>query len=614
MKYCSMCGNQLNDNAKFCIACGSKVQEEMADEKMTVQNQKINKELVRCSNCGNVLGANMTVCPVCGAKCDIFEIFADEDFFKDKRKKYFKKKMPRGKKSVREKIEIVIMLILLFVIGFNIYAFSYTSYQTKKLNNLISLCDYDEAEKIVNRLSSDFFKSFMTDDTSRMFATLNEQFLAEKYISEAYSEFKEDYLDDSYTNLPVDATFYYSASDFNNDFGNLGSTDNISDSLAENTVTLATIMEQSQEYNNYIEENKRNVFAEPEHIVLIIENSSCFVDNAGEYYEYDEYAVFTYNSSSGRYVLIGTCDTLDEDAGNLQAWIGVFDGSIIYNTDYDRLEIMETCGAFSEDVTDSYSAMEISTEDDNYTTAEVSTELTTEVTTETPKSESGETAEEAALREELFDEILNKFYNRLENKTVENFMLDYNVPYVDIDYSGDWLEIFSYTFEDVTGDGIDDLWIYSEEARCNVWFTVYNGNIYALSPNTYALINTSMDSMYYREDGTFIRVVAGASSSIGYITYTLYSLSGQGSSMEMVAEEEVEYRFNNISSSGTSVSIDNADEIYYYQWKRYSDGTSTKNDKTITKAEADNYLANYSTNLIEYPSSGYSFSDYDPWE
>lgn len=43
MKNCINCGNQLNDNAKFCIACGSKVQEKIANEKVPEKKEKVIK-------------------------------------------------------------------------------------------------------------------------------------------------------------------------------------------------------------------------------------------------------------------------------------------------------------------------------------------------------------------------------------------------------------------------------------------------------------------------------------------------------------------------------------------------------------------------------------------
>ncbi len=53
-KVCTNCGNTLNDNAKFCMKCGTPVQ---AAEK---------KEQKYCVQCGNLLRDGLKFCEVCG--------------------------------------------------------------------------------------------------------------------------------------------------------------------------------------------------------------------------------------------------------------------------------------------------------------------------------------------------------------------------------------------------------------------------------------------------------------------------------------------------------------------------------------------------------------------
>ena len=65
MAFCSNCGKQLVDGAKFCSGCGATVVqttvEENAKRKVVYEG-----ELHKCPSCGEVLGAFVSVCPVCG--------------------------------------------------------------------------------------------------------------------------------------------------------------------------------------------------------------------------------------------------------------------------------------------------------------------------------------------------------------------------------------------------------------------------------------------------------------------------------------------------------------------------------------------------------------------
>lgn len=65
MAFCSNCGKQLVDGAKFCSGCGATVVqttvEENAKRKVVYEG-----ELHKCPSCGEVLGAFVSVCPACG--------------------------------------------------------------------------------------------------------------------------------------------------------------------------------------------------------------------------------------------------------------------------------------------------------------------------------------------------------------------------------------------------------------------------------------------------------------------------------------------------------------------------------------------------------------------
>ena len=63
MPYCSNCGNQLRDGAKFCDNCGFQVGEsDFNSKRQTVFEGKIHK----CPNCGEVVEAFQDDCPACG--------------------------------------------------------------------------------------------------------------------------------------------------------------------------------------------------------------------------------------------------------------------------------------------------------------------------------------------------------------------------------------------------------------------------------------------------------------------------------------------------------------------------------------------------------------------
>lgn len=65
MAFCSNCGHQLDDKAKFCSACGASrlvQQTENENKRKTVYEGEIHK----CPNCGEVIEAFTAKCPSCG--------------------------------------------------------------------------------------------------------------------------------------------------------------------------------------------------------------------------------------------------------------------------------------------------------------------------------------------------------------------------------------------------------------------------------------------------------------------------------------------------------------------------------------------------------------------
>ena len=65
MAFCTNCGHQLADDAKFCFECGAKIdstKEQTSEQRKTVYDGQLHK----CPNCGERLDSFVTICPACG--------------------------------------------------------------------------------------------------------------------------------------------------------------------------------------------------------------------------------------------------------------------------------------------------------------------------------------------------------------------------------------------------------------------------------------------------------------------------------------------------------------------------------------------------------------------
>lgn len=65
MPFCSNCGKEIENNAKFCSGCGSPCNTAQSDNQGQ-RKTKFEGEIHKCPQCGEVLDSFTTVCPSCG--------------------------------------------------------------------------------------------------------------------------------------------------------------------------------------------------------------------------------------------------------------------------------------------------------------------------------------------------------------------------------------------------------------------------------------------------------------------------------------------------------------------------------------------------------------------
>ena len=61
MAFCTNCGNELNDTAKFCNKCGTQTV-----ETVDAKDVKNENEVKKCPACGELIPTYTVICPSCG--------------------------------------------------------------------------------------------------------------------------------------------------------------------------------------------------------------------------------------------------------------------------------------------------------------------------------------------------------------------------------------------------------------------------------------------------------------------------------------------------------------------------------------------------------------------
>lgn len=65
LAYCTKCGNQLAEGAKYCSKCGASVSSS-GDESQEANRERFSGTVYKCPSCGQALGAFDSICPSCG--------------------------------------------------------------------------------------------------------------------------------------------------------------------------------------------------------------------------------------------------------------------------------------------------------------------------------------------------------------------------------------------------------------------------------------------------------------------------------------------------------------------------------------------------------------------
>lgn len=112
MAFCSKCGKELAENAKFCANCGTPVESGTTKDETKERTQVFVGTIRKCPNCGEQIGTNTTKCPACGFVIEKRNVSASlDDFVKKlasfdhyaKKREYIENyPVPNNKEDIRD--------------------------------------------------------------------------------------------------------------------------------------------------------------------------------------------------------------------------------------------------------------------------------------------------------------------------------------------------------------------------------------------------------------------------------------------------------------------------------------------------------------------------------
>lgn len=153
--YCEKCGKQLNDNDKFCISCGTKVEED------------VQVDHICCPNCDSVLNDDDQFCTSCGTKIGNQEEVTEENF--NNEAIYTKKESPKRHREKRI-ITLLLLFFLVFCTGYIVANFNNEGFMSIVESVSEKLAPHNEPENATETKQTDE----KTTEFQAEKATLNE--------------------------------------------------------------------------------------------------------------------------------------------------------------------------------------------------------------------------------------------------------------------------------------------------------------------------------------------------------------------------------------------------------------------------------------------------------
>lgn len=99
MPYCSKCGKQISESAKFCTSCGAPVKPvDDNTKRQSVYEGKIHK----CPNCGQIVEAFQDDCPACGYQFRDTTVTSSVKELADKLQQISNQNIPYSEKNIRK--------------------------------------------------------------------------------------------------------------------------------------------------------------------------------------------------------------------------------------------------------------------------------------------------------------------------------------------------------------------------------------------------------------------------------------------------------------------------------------------------------------------------------